>query len=218
MEESVWRVDADTSLQKVLDDPACPPLLIRVLTAVGSWQVRNETTVGMTMKASRLMPQWLAALLALGAKVRVEGEEEPQDVDLEAVVRRQAKDQVIELQVPWTTDTRWGEAHVARTPSDEPIVAAFATVKLSGGVVEDARLTLTGGSQEPVWLADAARMLVGEALTEQSIEGVAFAVGEQAQPHDDYQGSPSYRKAMSSVLARRALEACIASDTAGGGR
>lgn len=218
MEQSVWRVDGDASLQEVLDDPMCPPLLSRVLVATGSWQVRNETTVGTTLKASRLMPQWLAALLALGAKARVEIHEGTEDVDLEAVIRRQVKDDVVHLQIPRTADTRWGEARVARTRSDEPIVAAFVTVRLGGGVVEDARLTMTGVSQEPVWLADAAQALVGEALTEQRIEDVALAVGEQAQPQDDYRGRRDYRKAVARVMARRALEACVASLAAGGGR
>lgn len=209
MEEATWRVSADDSLQAVLDDPACPPLLSRVLRAVHSWQVRNETTVGRTLRASQLMPQWTAALLALGATATVERDEDAEVMKLEDLVQGRVEGTPTFLQAPQRDNSHWGEARVARTPSDDPIVAAMAVVKFADGVVEDARVALTGVSSQPVWLADAVDRLLGRALDLEQIEMVASAVADEVQPQGDYLGSEEYRRALAGVLTRRALESCL---------
>jgi CO/xanthine dehydrogenase FAD-binding subunit len=215
--DAFWTVDPDASLQSLLDDPDCPKLLSRVLKTVHSWQLRSETTVGRTLRASQLMPQWTAALLALGARVTVEDEDGAREVDLEALVQRQARGDVTALHVPQRADSGWGEAHVARTPSDDPIVAAHAVVRADGGVVEEARITLTGVSSDPVWIAAASSPLVGQRLDDDQIAAVAAAVRDEVEPEGDYLGGADYRRAMAGVLTRRALEACVVSLTEGDG-
>lgn len=217
-EDEVWAADTGVTLQSLVDDPACPALLSRVLTGIHSWQIRNETTVGRTLKASQLMPEWVAALLALGASVTVEDDGGPEDVALETVIRRQVKGDVKMLHVPCQADIQWGEARVARTPSDDPIVAVFAVVRVNQGVVEEARVTLTGVSSQPVWLAEASSGLVGQDLTETQIRDISLAIEDEVQPEGDYLGSEEYRRAMAGVLTRRALEACAAGLAAGGSR
>jgi carbon-monoxide dehydrogenase medium subunit len=180
--------------------------------------VRNETTVGKALKASSLMPHWVAALLALGAVVTIEGDEGVEDVGLDALMQRQVKGDVKTLHVPRLPETGWGEAHVARTPSDDPIVSAMAVVRASDGVIQEARVALTGVGPGPVWLADAPEALLGQALDEGRIGEVASGVEDEVQPQGDYLGSERYRRAMAGVLTRRALETCAASLTAGGGQ
>ncbi|MGM0495023.1 MAG: hypothetical protein ACQER1_18965, partial [Armatimonadota bacterium] len=106
-------------------------------------------------------------------------------------------------------NTVWGEAHVARTPSDEPIVAAFAVLRLNGETVEDVRIALTGVWSETVRLTEAADGLIGESLSRDRIIDVAGAVEREVEPVGDYLGSEAYRRAMTGVVARRALEACL---------
>ncbi len=209
MEEGIWRVSADASLQAVLEDPACPPLLARVLGTVHSWQVRNETTVNRTLKSSRLMPCWTAALIALDAVVTVEGEDGSEEVALESLVRRRKKGNTTSVYICRRENARWGDAHVGRTSSDEPIVAAYAVVWGTDGTVDNARIVLSGASSEPVWVADAANGLVGRRLDGESLSDVVSAVVDEVEPVGDYLGSETYRRAMAGVLTRRALEACL---------
>jgi len=209
MVEGTWRISADASLQAVLEDPACPPLLLRVLSTIRSWQVRNETTVNRTLTSSRLMPHWTAALLALDAVVTLEGDGGAEEVALESLVRRQKKGKATSVRVQRRDDLRWGDAHVGRTPSDDPIVAAYAAVWGTNGVIDDARIVLSGASSEPVWLADVADALVGRPLDGESIQEAVSAVVDEAEPSGDYLGSEAYRRAMAGVLTRRALEACV---------
>jgi carbon-monoxide dehydrogenase medium subunit len=207
---NVWSVDADALLQSVLDRPDAPPLLREALSGVLSWQIRNETPVRRTLTSPRLAPQWVAALLAQGATVTLEAEAGPSDVPLELLPEHRGEGAVAALHVPPGGPGRWwGEAHVARTPADEPIVAAFAVVDVRDGVVGQARVALTGAWPEPVRLADAPATLVGGPLDPERIRGVAAAIEQEVVPQGDFLGSEEYRRAMAGVLARRALEACL---------
>ena len=215
---NVWSVDADALLQSVLDRPDAPPLLRQALSGVLSWQTRNETPVRRTLTSPRLAPQWVAALLVQGATVTIEAEAGPSDVPLELLPEHRGEGAVAALHVPPGGPGRWwGEAHVARTPADEPIVAAFAVVDVSGpstssgqgGVVLQARVALTGAWPEPARLAQAPAALAGGPLDAERIRGVAAALEQEVVPPGDFLGSEEYRRAMAGVLARRALEACL---------
>ncbi len=206
----VWTVDPARSLQSVLDDPLCPPLGRRGLKGTHSWQIRNEVTVYRTLKASQLMPQWIAALLALGATVTLKGLGGSKDAPLDAWIRGAAKGEVAALHIPVSSaSVGWGEACVARTPSDEPIVASFAVVEMRGDTVDAARVALTGVWSRAVKLAQAPGALVGGSLTAERIGNVAASIEKEVQPHGDYLGSAAYRRAMAGVLSRRAMEACM---------
>ena len=199
-----WSVDADRPLQAMLDDEACPQVLRRALTGAISWQVRNEVTVRRALSSPRIAPLWVTALYALGATVTVD------DGGSEKVVAlaEAGSSRPIALQVE-TDGMRSGEAHVARTPADEPIVAAVAAVKLDGDVVQEARVALTGVWQQAVGLAEAPTQLVGKSLGDDTIQAVAEAVEQEVEPKDDFLGSEEYRRAMAGVLTRRALLACV---------
>ena len=80
-----WSINANVSLQSVFEHPECPPLLRQALTKTLSWQVRNEIPVRRALTSPRAAPQWVAALLAMGATVTVEGSEGP-EIPLETLV------------------------------------------------------------------------------------------------------------------------------------
>lgn len=206
----VWTVHPDASLQSMLDEPSCPPPVRRALTSIHSRQVRNETSVRRTVRAWQLMPQWTAALLVLGTTVTLDAEGGSGEVEMDALIRRKVEGDITALHIP-TLDasTVWGEAHVARTSSDEPIVAAFAVLRMNGGAVEVARVALTGVWSEAVRLAAAADGLIGGSLSRDRILDVAAAVEREVEPVGDYLGSEAYRRAMAGVVARRALQACL---------
>jgi len=206
--QRVWSIDTGALLQAVVDDPACPPLLRQALTGVLSWQARNETPLWRTLAAPRLAPQWVASLLALGTTLVVDGEEVPLAVGVHFPRSARRAGQASHALHVRVGGLRWGEAHVARTPADEPIVAAVAVVEMAGNVVQAARVALTGVWPEPARLAQAATQLVGAPLDEEHIRAVAAAVEQEVAPKGDFMGSREYRRAMAGVLTRRALGQC----------
>jgi len=206
--EKTWSMDADALLQSVLDSPECPSFLRQTLTGAISWQTRNEKSVRQALTSPRVAPQWVAALLALGAMITMEGDTGAAETPLEALLQRRAEGRVSTLHV-MVGGVKCGEAHVARTPADDPIVAAIAVVEIDGDVVRQARVALTGVWPELVRLAEAPAQLIGGPLDEERIRTVAEAVEKEVAPKGDYLGSEEYRRAMAGVLTRRALEKCL---------
>ena len=203
-----WSIGGDASLQAVLDRGDTPALLRRALRGVLAWQTRNQTTVRRALTAAGVAPTWVAALLALGASVTVETDGKAADLPLETYLKQRVEGRVSALHLP-DADRRWGEAHVARTPADQPIVAAVAVAELDGSTVRQARVALTGVWPEPVRLAAAPARLVGGPLDEEPIRAVAAAVEQEVDPSGDFRGSAEYRRAMAGVLTRRALQECL---------
>ena len=210
----MWNIDTNAPLQSILDNPECPPLLRRTLTGPISWQTRNETSVQKALTSPRAAPQWVAALLAMGVTITVEGDAGPEEMPL-TVGAESPSPHILRIPPlflpPMGGDEggwRWGESRVARTPADEPIVAVVAVVEVNGDVVRQARVVLTGVWPEPVRLAQATEQLVGRPLDEDNIRAAAEAVEKEVAPRGDFRGSEEYRRAMAGVLTRRALGQC----------
>jgi len=208
-----WEIACNATLQAVDECAGCPELFRRTLSGPMSWQVRNRTTIDRVLTTPSVALSWFSALLAFGAEVGVDGQGR---VPIDQFLERRVKGRLDHLYVPSLDrsgkplrDTLWGEARVARTPSDEPIVSVVAVVEEAAGVVTRARLALTGVWPRPVALAGAAARLVGNRLGMDRIHEVAAAVAAEVAPKGDFLGSAEYRRAMSGVVARRALEQCL---------
>ena len=201
-------LNAGASLQDVHQASGIPDLLASTLGGSLSWQSRNENTVLRVMQSPTLAPRFVAALLALGVRVLSgDDEEEPLADYLERTEARDVPASAIRIPIE-VPGRAWGEAHVSRTPADQPIVAAVAVLDLTSGEVRQARLALAGTWRGPVGLAGSVESLVGGPLDEKRISEVAEAVGREVEPRSDYRGSADYRRALAAVLARRSLEDC----------
>lgn len=206
--DACLRIDGRSTLQEVYEAGDSPELLRQTLSDAISWQKRNGVTVAEAVYSPNLAPQWVAALLALGARA----EFPDGDSALTAFLRRTGRrhNHLQALLVPLNAPGRvWGEAHVGRTPTDSPIVSAIAVVDLSEAVVRRARLALTGVWREQARLAEAADLLAGQSLNHAAIGQVKEAIEAEVSPQDDFRGTAVYRRAMAGTLTYRALTACI---------
>jgi carbon-monoxide dehydrogenase medium subunit len=205
--QSGLTLDAHTPLQVIYESPVTPDLLHQTLGDPLTWQLRNESTVIKVILSPNLAPQFVAALLALDARVFFKQKQKP----LADYLRRTqpAEEHPSAVQVPLDTPGQvWGEAHVARTPADEPIVSVIAVITLRDEAVDTARLALTGAWPEHARLAASVNLLTGGPLTDERIEQVAATVAQEVVPLDDFCGSAEYRREMAAVLTRRALAMC----------
>jgi carbon-monoxide dehydrogenase medium subunit len=200
-------LEAQTSLQAIYESPVTPDLLRQALGDTLTWQLRNESTVIKAILSPKLAPQFVAALLALDARVLFNQE---QKLLADYLRRTQpAQEHLSAVQFPLDVPGQvWGEARVARTPADEPIVSVLAVVGLRDQTVDQARLALTGAWPENARLAESAGLLTGGLLNEERIQQVALAVAQEVIPPDDFRGSADYRREMAAVLTRRALATC----------
>jgi 4-hydroxybenzoyl-CoA reductase subunit beta len=92
---------------------------------------------------------------------------------------------------------------------DFPILGVAAAVKLSQGVVEQARLVLGAVGSSPVDQSAPCQPLIGQPPSLEAIDSVAQAASKGARPLDNTDLNYAWRKKMARVYVRRALaEAC----------
>ena len=89
---------------------------------------------------------------------------------------------------------------------DFPLLGVAVALRLSAdGNVSEASLALGAVSSRPLLLDDAARLLIGNPLSDEQISAVADAAYPSAKPMDHADLSLSYRKGMVKSLVRSAL-------------
>jgi CO/xanthine dehydrogenase FAD-binding subunit len=103
--------------------------------------------------------------------------------------------------------TGWGFEEVARRRGDFAIAAVAATLTLTGGVIAQARIAVTGVGPTSLRAIDAETLLNGRALDPDLIGEVTDAVRSAIEPETDLHASSDYRRHLSGVLAGRAVAA-----------
>ena len=98
-----------------------------------------------------------------------------------------------------------------RTADDYATVAAAAVVTPGpGNICQDIRIALGAVGMTAIHATDAEDLLRGQPLTEENIRACAAAVKDVVDPLDDYRGSADYKREMSEVMTRRAIQQALA--------
>lgn len=117
--------------------------------------------------------------------------------------------QEVRLQ-PLTAADRWAFVEVARRHGDFALVAVAAVLTVSAdgpdGVIERARIALSGVADTPVRASAAESVLVGARASDaKAIAEAAAAAGASVHPEGDVHASSAYRKEVAETLVRRAV-------------
>jgi CO/xanthine dehydrogenase FAD-binding subunit len=191
------RLGATTTLEQIADSAVCRQLASGILAQAAQREApinqRNAATVAGAVLGAPSQSELLLALLALAAHAVVTTGQ-PRAVPISELLADQLGDGlVMEIKLPWPAETvRGGLARVARTPTDQPIVAAAA---LADG--DSRRLAVGGATAMPLLLR-----LGAEAELEPALDAALADLPLLS----DWQGSSEYRRAMALVLSRRALD------------
>ncbi len=100
---------------------------------------------------------------------------------------------------------------IPRNEMDIAVVGAGAAVQLdeSRTRFESARVALGAVAPTPLYIPAAGEALAGQPVNAESIERAAKIAQDAARPITDMRGTAEYRKHLSGVMARRALEKAI---------
>jgi 4-hydroxybenzoyl-CoA reductase subunit beta len=153
-------------------------------------------------------------LWALGAEATLVGPTGTRRIPIPALYRDdgiqylgKAPDEVLtEIRLPpadgWRA-TYWKLRR--RGTFDFPVLGVAAAVRLEGDVCRDARVVLGAVASTPREAPDAARCLVGERLSPETIRRAAEAAARPAKPLDNTDMVYHYRKRVTRVYVERAL-------------
>jgi aerobic carbon-monoxide dehydrogenase medium subunit len=93
-----------------------------------------------------------------------------------------------------------------RKIGDYATAAAAVILEVSGGKVQRASVALTNVGPTPLFAKDAATRITGTSLDPADTDGAVAAAEAIASPSADGRGSEEYRRRMTGVMVRRALE------------
>ncbi len=218
-EDNIY-LGGNLTLQSVISWEHTPELLKASIMRSIPLNLRNGISVGESLTGRYILPEWVAMLTAMGAVIEHAGslgdetqlnfweQSIPEFVNYLHAHGRHYQGVVKGVRIPVpTANSYFGTAHIARTPGDVAIINIAVRVQIEGNQVTHATAALCGASQEVVLQLELSP-LIGEPLTEATIAAASSFVEENSQPVGDYKGSATYRRAMASVLARRALTMC----------
>ena len=220
-----WKIGATTTMADIENSGQLQGLagglLPRAAATCGSIEIRNMATVGGNMANASPAADLAAPLLALDAEVWLEscssGRYVRRKMPLagylsEARGRHMRGSLLIEVSFPNPPRGArggWSFQKLGRTAVDISLVNAAAGLGLDvRGRVKWVRLALGAVAPVPLRMTAIENQMLGRALDRALIAEACQAVESQVRPIGDQRASAEYRRHISGVLTRRALEEC----------
>jgi len=190
------------------------PVVSETAAEIGDVQVRHRGTIGGSLAHADPAADLPAVMVALDAELHLRGpngwravraEEFFQDlftVDL-------AEDEVL-VAIRFRPLRTAAYAKLHQRASHYALVGVCAALELDGGAIRQARVAVTGVSTHAQRLPNVEQLLVGKPATQETIDAAAAVAGDTLEfVNSDIHGSEEYRRAMTKVFPRRALERAI---------
>lgn len=215
-QDGVIRIGAMTTHHQVETSPllreSCP-LLATVAGHIGDVQVRNRGTIGGSVAHADPAADYLAALLALEANVKLAAPHRERLLPIDAFLldtmttALEPGEIVTELQVP-AEPAGVGVAYrtIIQPASGFAIVGAAVRLGVSAGKVTLARVGVTGVSSKPYRARAVEEAVEGGEASADAFAAAAQYAAAAADLLTDLHASAEYRAHLAVVQVRRALE------------
>jgi carbon-monoxide dehydrogenase medium subunit len=189
------------------------PMLSEAAGSIGDPQVRNRGTLGGSLAHGDPSADYPAAMLALEATVQVQGPSGARGVPARDFFQGVftvdlAPDEMI-VGVRFTPVRTAAYARLRQRASHFAIVGVAAALDVAGGVINAARLGVTGAGPSATRLTAVEEALGGKPANAATVAEAA-KLATVAEANADLHGSEEYRRAMVPVFTRRALEGALA--------
>ena len=191
------------------------PMMTAAISHIGHFQIRNRGTIGGSLAHADPAAEIPTLCTALEAEFVVADSGGSQTVPaaefaIGPLITSLAPEQLLtEIRLPvlqgggW----RWGFREVSRREGDFALVGSVAMLRNSAdGVCQEARITMFAVGDAPARMPAAEASLVGRVVDDAARREAAALVSEAVTPGSDIHASAEYRKEVSAVMARRALE------------
>ena len=157
------------------------------------------------------------ALLCLGAEVEIAGPHGFRRMPIAqlygndgiAHLRMQRYEMLTRVLLPEASSGWRGDYQKLRVRGsiDYPLAGVAVALKVNRGMVEQARMAITGVNPAPLLVPNVEHAIVGRAVTDHYAQVVAELAAQTAKPLTTSMLTPEYRREMVRVFARRAVMA-----------
>lgn len=201
----------DVSSSALLRDRC--PVVADTAAEIGDPQVRNRGTLGGSLAHADPAADYPATMLAADAELHLKGPKGWRKVKASDFFQGLftvdlAPDEII-VGVQFAPVKAAAYAKLHQRASHFAIVGVAAAIEVKGGVIQWARIGLTGAGSHATRLTAVEKALTGKPATKQTIDGAA-ALATLDEVNSDIHASEEYRRAMIPVFTRRALEGALA--------
>ena len=193
------------------------PVLCQAAHSIGSVQIRNMATIGGNLCNAAPSADMAPALIALGAKCRVQGAKGKRTIPIEDFFAGPGKTQLkkgeilTEVIVPNLDGKVCGVyiKHGLRKAMDIAIAGVCVLVTKERGKLKSVKITLGAVAPTPIRARNAEKILLDGDLSEDSIKEATEEAARACLPISDIRSSDWYRREIVKVLVRRGIEMCI---------
>ncbi|HEX5108601.1 MAG TPA: xanthine dehydrogenase family protein subunit M [Vicinamibacterales bacterium] len=206
-------VHADLAASPALQQKC--PVLAEAASEIGDPQVRNRGTIGGSLAHADPSADYPAVMLALDADIHLKSSSGERVVKAGAFFKDLfsvdlGSDEII-VSVQFTPVRASGYAKLHQRASHYAIVGVAAALEVKDGVIQAARVGLTGAGPHAVRLPDVEKALSGKSASADTIAAASKSAGSDLTSiNSDLHAGEEYRRAMIPVFARRALERALA--------
>lgn len=191
------------------------PTLMEATHLVGNVRVRNVGTIGGHLAQADPHMDLPPVLTALGARVTIRSSTSQRTVPVEELLTGYyetslAPDElIVSILVPRPPEGLHGAylKYCALSPNDWPTVGVAAFVRLAENRLEEVRVVAGCVADHPLRLADVEGRLIGESPSAALFSEAGRRYAAAAEPLADIRGSAEYKRHVTGVIVRRALEA-----------
>ncbi len=190
------------------------PLVFDAMPYIAHVQIRNRGTFGGSLAHADPAAELPAVAVTLNAKLKLTSTSGERWVDAEDfyislfTTELTPQEIVTEIELPpMAQRTGWSIQEVSRRQGDYAMAGATALITLdSAGNCEQIKITYLSVGDGPVVAHNAARLLMGQPLTDSVIEEAANVAAQQdVDPISDIHASADYRRHLVNVLTNRVL-------------
>jgi carbon-monoxide dehydrogenase medium subunit len=210
-ENGSWRIGAMVPHTELEQSPELG-LIARAAGTIADPQVRNRGTIGGSLAHGDPASDLPAVMLVSEGSVTAQGPGGQRtlaasELFSDYLQTTLGQDEVLtEVRLPALDGYGFSYHKFNRRSEDWAMVAVCALVKQTGDICEDVRIGLTNMGSVPLRAGAVEEALRGQQLSKETIAKAAEQAAEGTDPPADLNASAEYKKHLSRVLCRRALE------------
>jgi aerobic carbon-monoxide dehydrogenase medium subunit len=205
-------VHRDVASSTILRDKC--PAIADAAGEIGDPQVRNRGTLGGSLAHSDPSADYPAVMLAIDADINLQGPKGLRTVKASAffqdlfTVDLAADELIVSISFAATKSAAYAKLH--QRASHYAIVGVAASLDVKSGVIQSAKLGLTGAGSHATRMTNVEQALAGQPLSAKTIDAAAKLGGAGLKDvNADIHASEEYRRAMIPVFTKRALEGAM---------
>lgn len=216
VENGMVVIGAMTSENELINSPIIQqhlPLLSDAAKLIADPQVRNRGTIGGDIAHGDPGNDHPALSMAIEASFVLQGPNGKRTVAASDfffgtyMTALEENEVLVEIHAkPFAAGTGYAYEKLKRKTGDWATAACAAVLKMQGGVVTFARLTLTNLAPTALRAEAAEAALMGQPIHEATLTAAADAAMAICDPAEDLRGDPEYKTAMAGAMVKRAIQ------------